>query len=413
MKKLIERLTKVLVDFLRHFLALIVEKINTEQQTPIACSGSIYQDHSVTNKAVNFSRVLTSRNCHILPRKHIKETTFNLKPAMDVTRHNFVEILPELEKVISECDFAAIDTELSGLRREKLLNLFDLPGDRYRKLKECIQGYMLIQFGLSCFKRDSASDSYQVHSYNFYIFPQKVPGVPKAINERTFAMQSSALTFLVSHGFDFNKLVRDGISFLNNEEERVCREALEALNNKEDNNTPFSPTLIPDEHKQFIANILEEVRKFVNDERRSKLDLTPCTPFKRKLIYEALRSQKYQDCLDTTTVSVAQNSSERFISISKTDKDMKAKIQVELLTEVIGFSKVVQMIIQHQKPIVGHNVLLDVMHTIDQFVSPIPKFYDEFKVLVSSLFPTIYDTKHIASSSPFKDLIPCKYHLNL
>lgn len=141
----------------------------------------------------------------------------NKKVSMDVTRFNFVSLIGEIENVVKQCDFVSIDTELTGLRGENTYNLFDTHEERYLKSKENVQEFQVIQFGLCCWKRvqdqdDQSDGHYEVHCYNFYIFPQKLP-VPKAHGDRTFLIQSSSLTFLVNCGFDFNKLVKEGNSF--------------------------------------------------------------------------------------------------------------------------------------------------------------------------------------------------------
>lgn len=53
----------------------------------------------------------------------------------------------------------------------------------------------------------------------------------------------------------------------------------------------------------------------------------------------------------------------------------------------------------------GHNFLLDIIHVIDKFMTPIPTDYEEFKECVHCLFPRIIDTKFMASQFPFKEHI--------
>uniref|UniRef100_A0A673HJD3 Poly(A)-specific ribonuclease PARN n=1 Tax=Sinocyclocheilus rhinocerous TaxID=307959 RepID=A0A673HJD3_9TELE len=54
------------------------------------------------------------------------------------------------------------------------------------------------------------------------------------------------------------------------------------------------------------------------------------------------------------------------------------------------------------KLVVGHNMLLDVMHTIHQFCGPLPEELDDFKEVAMSVFPRLLDTKLMASTQPFK-----------
>ena len=50
--------------------------------------------------------------------------------------------------------------------------------------------------------------------------------------------------------------------------------------------------------------------------------------------------------------------------------------------EAVGFCKVIQKISESKKIVVGHNMFLDILYTLQQFVAPLPEDYDEFKVNV-------------------------------
>ena len=352
----------------------------------------------------------SERDFAVNKEKRIGSKVTNRKPTMDVTKHNFLEVLDLIDSVIAECDFIAIDTELTGLKRSdvKTLQVLDTIDDRYVKLRDQISCFNLIQFGLSCFKVvDDNGDvaKYECNSYNFYIFPQK-SSVNKAMGERVFSVQTSSLQFLVNNGFDFNKLIIDGISYLNVSEEKVCRETIKSQNEVKQaiDKSPVSATsATTEEDKQFVVDVIAKVTDFMADDERQTLDLSPCNAFKRRLIYESLKSQNFNDSIEIKTVPVSQNSYDRYISVSKMDKLEKERKDEEALTEAIGFSNVVKLIIKYEKPIVGHNLLLDLMHTFNQFIEPLPNDYKGFKESIHSLFPLVYDTKHIASSTVFKD----------
>ena len=72
----------------------------------------------------------------------------------------------------------------------------------------------------------------------------------------------------------------------------------------------------------------------------------------------------------------------------KADKDQQARIALESeqaemnnLEENLGFSRVIQKITESGKLVVGHNMLLDVAYTLNQFAAPLPTDYAEFKVI--------------------------------
>ena len=50
------------------------------------------------------------------------------------------------------------------------------------------------------------------------------------------------------------------------------------------------------------------------------------------------------------------------------------------LSDAAGFSRVIEKISCSKKLVVGHNMLLDLGHTVNQFISPLPETLPEFKV---------------------------------
>lgn len=238
---------------------------------------------------------------------------------MDVTNENFIELLPEIIETIRECDFVAIDTELSGLMRDRSLNRFDLPDERYSKAYELSRGYFIMQFGLSCFIGNRQSRKYDNRTYNFYIFPQPHEGYGDI--DRTFSLQAHAIQFLSENGFDFNKLFKHGISYLT-----------------------FS------EKKALSARMKSETRGLYRSEKK-------LTDGDKKTLEEKNRNS---------------------------------------LTIAKGFLEILEQVILNKKPVVGHNLVIDLIHIINQFIEPLNDDYNSFKETCHSLLPIIYDTKYIA-----------------
>jgi len=50
-------------------------------------------------------------------------------------------------------------------------------------------------------------------------------------------------------------------------------------------------------------------------------------------------------------------------------------------------------------------MLLDVSHTISQFVDELPNNLADYKLIVQSAFPNVVDTKLMASTHPFRELM--------
>ncbi|XP_022593879.1 poly(A)-specific ribonuclease PARN [Seriola dumerili] len=337
---------------------------------------------------------------------------------MEVTRKNYKDCLNTVYSAIEDADFLAIDGEFSGISDgpnvSALTNGLDTPEERYTKLKKHSMDFLLFQFGLCTFKYDQAKSKYITKPFNFYIFPKPFNRTSPDIK---FICQSSSIDFLASQGFDFNKVFCHGIPYLNQDEEAQLREQTEERRNQHANGvgTPsyISPSSkgaanVPEEHKDFINRVVEKVEAlFTNSEKT--LDLEPCTGFQRKLIYQTL-NWKFPKGLHVETIETEKK--ERYIQVSKVDEEerkrreqQKLEREQEELNDAVGFSRVIHAISKSGKLVVGHNMLLDVMHTIHQFYCPLPEDLQDFKEVTMCVFPRILDTKLMASTQPFKELI--------
>jgi len=321
---------------------------------------------------------------------------------MDVLRHNFVSVLPDIQANITSCDLISIDTELSGLRKGSGGHMFDDHQERYTKIRQSCMDYSIIQFGLTCFTRQEDNEHYKSKSYNVYIFPYKIYGLQKQ-PERNIELQTSAISFLRNHGFDFNYLFDGGLCYLTAEEEAVC---LKMMRDQEEKDRTKEMISVPEEHKEFISDCILQVNRFLEDKDASQLDLPSCNPFLRKLLYEALSVNKYRDQLDVNTRTSSQTGRDCFLSITKTSREERLEKQEQLLTEAAGFSRILRAISSSKKPVIGHNLFLDILHSVGQFMtSNLPESYQDYKEMVHSLFPVFYDTKFISSTAALKPIL--------
>ncbi|XP_074136673.1 poly(A)-specific ribonuclease PARN isoform X3 [Sminthopsis crassicaudata] len=338
---------------------------------------------------------------------------------MEMIRSNFKNNLHKVYQAIEEADFLAIDGEFSGISDgpsvTALTNGFDTPEERYHKLKKHSMDFLLFQFGLCTFKYDSTDSKYIMKSFNFYVFPKPFSRTSPDVK---FVCQSSSIDFLANQGFDFNKVFRNGIPYLNQEEERQLREQYDEKRSQSNGagalsyvspNASKCPVIIPEDQKKFIEKVVEKIEELIQNEENKNLDLEPCTGFQRKLIYQTL-SWKYPKGIHVETLETEKK--ERYIVISKVDEEERkrreqqkyAKEQEEL-NDAVGFSRVIHAIANSGKLVIGHNMLLDVMHTIHQFYCPLPEDLNEFKEVTTCVFPRLLDTKLMASTQPFKDII--------
>uniref|UniRef100_A0AAX7VEE2 Poly(A)-specific ribonuclease PARN n=1 Tax=Astatotilapia calliptera TaxID=8154 RepID=A0AAX7VEE2_ASTCA len=338
---------------------------------------------------------------------------------MEVTRKNYKDCLNTVYSAIEEADFLAIDGEFSGISDgpnvSALTNGLDTPEERYTKLKKVSNELKLFLLPISLLCR------YITKPFNFYIFPKPFNRTSPDIK---FICQSSSIDFLASQGFDFNKVFCHGIPYLNQEEEAQLREQTEERRNQHANGvgTPsfISPSSskgsshVPEEHKDFINKVVEKVEALmVNSEKT--LDLEPCTGeccLKPCLCSDGLAW--FPKGLHVETVETEKK--ERYIQISKVDEEERKRreqqklekeqasyqmflVLIEELNDAVGFSRVIHAISKSGKLVVGHNMLLDVMHTIHQFYCPLPEVY--FKEVTMCVFPRAI----IARSFTFQELI--------
>ena len=65
----------------------------------------------------------------------------------------------------------------------------------------------------------------------------------------------------------------------------------------------------------------------------------------------------------------------------------------------MGFSLVIQAMIEAKKPVIGHNCMYDWIYVYNQFIGPLPETYLQFAQEWNSRFPFTYDTKVLAYNS--------------
>uniref|UniRef100_UPI0035900834 poly(A)-specific ribonuclease PARN-like isoform X2 n=1 Tax=Myxine glutinosa TaxID=7769 RepID=UPI0035900834 len=316
---------------------------------------------------------------------------------MEITRKNFKDSLDIIYQAIDEAEFLAIDGEFTGISdgptMGNLSNGLDMPAARYAKLRRHSMNFLLFQFGICSFRYNPNTLQYVTKAFNFYLFPR-----PPFRNspDTTFVCQSSSIDFLANQGFDFNKVFREGIPYLSRDAEQELRDLLEErqrqANEAASSAAPVSPSthVIPDEHKDYIAGIVQRVQEFLEDLACETMDLEPCTGYQRKLIYQVMNS-RYPTGLHFETQ--LNNKKERYIVVTKASEEEKRRKEADKFVKEQG------------KLVVGHNMLLDIMHSVHQFGSALPEDLNEFKELTNCMFPRLLDTKLMSSNHPFKEII--------
>lgn len=336
---------------------------------------------------------------------------------MEVTVENFKEALKILEEKLPSADFVCIDAEFSGLSTIKGPRFtYDTLEQKYQKAKNGSNEFLILQYGLCLFTWNKDKENYIALPFTFNIYPRPYK---RFFNDVMFMVQSSCLDFLAQNNFDFNKLFYGGVSFIHPSTQQKVDEkfdkASKFVSQKEEKNSSdtsdititsveYTKVFIPKDKRDFIGTIISLVEKFVINTQQDSLDLPVCGPFERKLIYEVLE-EKYPMGLYLKSEVNEQN--QKFVKVLKiTDKSKSMKFREEMekerniLKEAGAFNEVMKLLVNHKKPIIGHNMFLDLFYTITNFFAIPPDTLEEFKSLVIELFPSIFDTKVIAATQP-------------
>ncbi|CAO3684047.1 unnamed protein product [Rhizopus stolonifer] len=206
--------------------------------------------------------------------------------------------------------------------------------------------------------------------------------------------QAQAFDFLVRQSFDFNKWVYQGVPYLTKEEEKVYREQGEKKMNDD------MPTIPVDEKELgFMQNAKKQIEDWIKDNKNDDgVNIVAKNAYQRRLIYQEVRNTygEYtalgmQGFIRVTKLTEKQHEERKKEKTERFENDCK---------NAIGFRRVIDMISESKKMIVGHNMLLDICHVIGQFVQPLPDTLVEFKKLAHSLFPNIVDTKYLCTVEP-------------
>lgn len=234
---------------------------------------------------------------------------------MEVTKHNFAEQLPLIEKAIEDAAFIAIDGEFTGLHgadEASRQSPMDTPAERYSKSRKNVKQFLMVQFGLCTFHYDEKTGQFTNRAFNFYVWPRPYS---RAAPDSRFMCQTSSIDFLVSQNFDFNKVFRDGISYLKSCDEAKIREIIQdrQQHRKSTTMTPGGPNgaqsgngfIVPEDQKDFVEKTLKMVEKWLKDSNnRNPLYLESCNPFQRRILYSTIKpkfSDEYSFHIETVT----------------------------------------------------------------------------------------------------------------
>jgi poly(A)-specific ribonuclease len=307
---------------------------------------------------------------------------------MDITKDNFDASLALVEDTIVRwADFCAIDLEFTGVETCASKNHYlDTINERYKRVVANAPDFIIIQFGLCAFKHDSTTNSYLARPFNFSLFPQSF----RTIDKR-FVCQASAMQFLSQNNFDFNKWIYKGIPYLSKYQEDLIRKRGPVVPQ-----VHKAPLPLRDSDITFLSHIWEVIDNWQHEGKsESCISLPISSAFQRRLIFQELPKRYPSFTIETIDVSGS-----RHLRISVADKVLAKERLEQDLQQTIGFRKVIDMLVNAKKQIVGHNLFLDLIMLYQQFQGPLPDTSDAFKSKLNHMFPNVIDTKLMASKCP-------------
>ncbi|KAJ1973063.1 hypothetical protein H4R35_004320 [Dimargaris xerosporica] len=331
---------------------------------------------------------------------------------MDIHRSDFEAEFPAIKRAIQQADFVALDTELSGLHTSTSdrPHSLDDPAMRYQKLRDTVASFEIVQIGIAIFTWNpqpfSFSDQleharrngvYEVKAFNFYLFPTTLNG--RAQRDRCFMVQNSAFDFLSRSNFDFNKWVFQGVPYMTRKEQAQYRES------RLPEVTGDLPDIEVDSRSQpFVDDVRSQLRQWLdNPKAKPYLNITTTNGYHKRLVHQEVRKA------DAMLVADGKHD---FVQVSRASKEeIERRHQGRLqalnrdMERAVGFTRVIEALVETRKPLLGHNLFLDLCHVFNQFYDVLPPSLDGFKSQLHQLFPCIIDTKLIAETVPqIKDL---------
>nr|KAF6507284.1 PARN like, ribonuclease domain containing 1 [Rousettus aegyptiacus] len=326
---------------------------------------------------------------------------------MDVGADEFEQNLPLLQELVLGADFVGLDIEFTGLRSNlshpEQISLFDLPSEWYLKTRQSIQQFTICQIGLSVFSSiEGESNKYVAHSYNFFLFPTTF-----GILDSEFSFQASSVQFLNQYGFDYNKFLKNGIPYMNEEQEKKIKQNILTGNWK------VRSSLDKDQIKVVIHEVTRWLDLAEEGDWMTLPGITGFQAFEVQLvlrqalpdIWTVLRDEgKHFSLIPrirgpcrsfSLQVIVKKVSREHRWYLENTSCDRESCWKEKILLSARGFSVFFQMLVKAQKPLVGHNMMMDLLHLHEKFFRPLPESYDQFKLNIHNLFPVLIDTKNV------------------
>ena len=307
---------------------------------------------------------------------------------MNVTKANFPSVLPEFGNLLEQCEFYAIDGEMTGIEIPSSRgHVCDEPEVAFEKKCRVAETYSFIQFGICLFQENSGpGPRYVARPFNFFVFPSSderlCPG-------RTLVLEPDGISFNKRNQMDFQKWFYEGVGYCNAaQEDRYRARKLEQF-------TAPAPTsqLTDPIDKKVAAELERKVKEWYADKNGSSEYVLPQKAERRVRLF-------VQSQLRDLELTFTNRGRLSLVVRGKTSQEAAAEQVESQILDFVGFRKVFNLMVASKKPVIGHHCLSDYLFLIAAMDADLPKKSQDFAILMQRYFPHIYDTRLLASYIP-------------
>lgn len=391
------------------------------------------------HSAYAFSMLPSSSRCYlflyfflVVPLALTMQVNKSLFPA---TYDHFVELL-------STCDFYAFDEEMTGINTPEIVESVTFtPEDCYRAKSFAATRYNMIQVGICLFHRDASGGrdglaKYIARPFNFLLFPGTTEGLGNlsspagtpAGRATDVVVSPSALAFLRRHNMDFQAWVYEGMSFCNSQTETLIRRLLEEkYADSAAHSLETSSRLFTDDEKRWVEDAVKASEVLLcradsaakaTEGMGSLAAESPLVAGGKETLLSPQQSRNAREYLTAylkqTLPRVSVHYCRQGLTYSATlsvltegearlKREQAVMLREREVRDAVGFRLIFRALVDSRKPCVGHNCFADILFLMAALDEPLPVSLSQWKTRVSSLFPTIFDTKYLSSR---RDLFP-------
>lgn len=285
---------------------------------------------------------------------------------------------------------------------------------------------------------------YLARPFNFNLSPLTADGLDLRM-DRSFTFSSSACDFLKGNNFDFGKVFTGGIPYLSRDEETSLR-TLETSRLAKQSSIP--DVVIPTNEPttlEFYRSARSKISSWVNDKKDNKPDYCNITAkddrqslngYQRRLVHQLVRNEfpKYrafgrmdgkfmqielldqkredrfqQQLLGRFKAKINRQKGLRWIFEALCGGDLSEieaewfwdRNAVDAESALVALKAELASIVANLKTkkhiIIGHNLFTDLGFLYATFIGPLPSKVQHFQEDIHELFPTVIDTKYLAT----------------